>query len=131
MNMKLAGCIIENEHGGILLLHRQTTKRQQWEIPGGKVETGELLAEAAIREIEEELGVRVTIEKLLGKKDFREDDRIMQYNWYSAKIIHGKPKIMEPETFDGLRYFSPVEMRKLFDELSPNAQNFINFLKAG
>ena len=32
-----------------------------WELPGGKVEQGETLAQAAVREIEEELGCRVEV----------------------------------------------------------------------
>jgi 8-oxo-dGTP diphosphatase len=37
----------------------------RWELPGGKVEPGETDAESLVREIEEELGVRVTVEHWL------------------------------------------------------------------
>lgn len=37
----LAGCVILDEKGGLLLMHRNTPKRVQWELPGGKVEAGE------------------------------------------------------------------------------------------
>lgn len=37
--LRLAGVIILNERKEILLLHR--IKRNQWELPGGKVDEGE------------------------------------------------------------------------------------------
>ena len=43
--------------------------KETWIIPGGKVEFGESLEEAAKREIKEELGVDITITRLI---DFHE-----------------------------------------------------------
>ena len=40
-NLQLAGCIITNDEGNLLLIHHSTDKCQQWEIPGSKVESGE------------------------------------------------------------------------------------------
>lgn len=123
--LKLAGCIIRDEAGRVLLLHRNTEKRKQWEIPGGKIDPGEDTKVTAIREVEEELGIDVEITEILGDKEFTEDDFTMHYTWFAAKIISGKPKINEPHTFDGLRYFSKQDMEAHMSELSPNTQNFL------
>ncbi len=41
------------------------TYKDHWEIPGGYVEAGESPLEACIREVDEELGLRVEITRLL------------------------------------------------------------------
>ena len=54
------GLIIENEKGEILLVKRKNDpKKDYWDVPGGFVDIGETLEESMIREIKEELGVRV------------------------------------------------------------------------
>ena len=55
--------IVENKNNEILLVkHRD---RQVWTIPGGQVEVGENLIDALIREIKEESGIDVTVNKLI------------------------------------------------------------------
>lgn len=123
--IKLAGCIIKNSENKILLLHRNTSKRKQWEMPGGKVEQDEKPAEAARREIKEELGLIVRIKKETGRKEFIEDGFSMSYIWYKAVIIKGKPILMEEE-FDKFKYFSWNELKEIKSSLSPNTQNLID-----
>lgn len=128
MKIKLAGCIIQNSKGEILLLHRKTSKRDQWEIPGGKIDEGEKPEETARREIEEEINIKVKIIKKLGEKEFTEDEYCMDYIWYKATIVSGIPKIME-DKFDEIKYFSFDKLKEIKDKLSPNTLNFINYEK--
>lgn len=37
----LAGCVIQDQTGKILLMHRVTPERVQWETPGGMIDPGE------------------------------------------------------------------------------------------
>lgn len=126
----LAGCVILDEEGKVLLIHRNTPKRVQWEIPGGKIEEGEDSRKTAERGAEEEIGVNIELVKELGKKEFNEDDFVVDYIWYLTKIISGQPKCMEKDKYDGLNYFSWEELKEMPD-LSPNTQNLVNAYLVG
>lgn len=101
----LAGCLIQNPYGRILLLHRGGEEDGRWELPGGKVEQDEAPVMAAIREINEELGVNVDISRALGSEVFEEGDKAYKFHWFQAVITDGVPDVMEAETFDDLDYF--------------------------
>jgi ADP-ribose pyrophosphatase YjhB (NUDIX family) len=53
-----------NDAGHILLIHR--TDNDNWALPGGAMDLGESLPEAAVRETFEETGVRVEVTGLVG-----------------------------------------------------------------
>lgn len=55
--------VIWNEWGQIIIDKRRQTGEMAglWEFPGGKIESGETVAECIAREIEEELGIRVEV----------------------------------------------------------------------
>ena len=75
----LAGGVILDEKSRILLIHRNTEARKQWELPGGKVEPTEDAKSACIRELKEEIGVTVVPANLIGNIGFSEDRYEMHY----------------------------------------------------
>ena len=129
--LALAGCIIMNADGDVLMLHRKTPKRTQWEIPGGKVEPGEPATDAAVRELQEELGVKVRIMRKLGERDFAEDGANLRYEWFLAEIIAGEPALCEPDLYDKFGFLSPVTLTRRYDELSANTKNFLEAIAYG
>ncbi|MEV3920815.1 NUDIX hydrolase [Actinomadura coerulea] len=129
--LELAGCIIQRRPSQVLLLHRNTPRRVQWEIPGGKLEPAESAADAALREIKEELGVDVVIVERLGGRSFREDGLTMAYTWFRARIASGTPSVREPQTHDEFRYFDITELGGLRGDLSSNTVNFLSEVEAG
>ena len=59
------GAVIWNTENQIVLIRRgQEPRLGEWSIPGGKLEWGEGLREALLREVEEETGLGVEIESL-------------------------------------------------------------------
>ncbi|PHF91471.1 NUDIX domain-containing protein [Bacillus wiedmannii] len=62
MQVRVTGILIEDEE---VLLVKQKVANRNWSLPGGRVENGETLEEAMIREMREETGLEVKIKKLL------------------------------------------------------------------
>ena len=60
-----AAAAIFDEHGRVLLV-KHSYGRLNWELPGGAVEPGEGVVEAAVREVYEETGLRVVGEHVAG-----------------------------------------------------------------
>jgi len=60
------GAVVVDE-GDLLLIRRGRGPAQgEWSIPGGRVRSGELLAEAVVRELAEETGLEGICEDLVG-----------------------------------------------------------------
>lgn len=61
--IRLKGVLVENEK--ILLVKQKVSSERSWSLPGGRLEHGEPLEQGIIREIYEETGLNVKVEKLL------------------------------------------------------------------
>ena len=72
-DLTLTGDVEGTAGGAAVLLTRRGSHlrghRGQWALPGGRVDDGETVLEAAIRECSEEVGLEVTGDDLLGQLD--------------------------------------------------------------
>ena len=89
--------IIEDEQGAIMLVKRkQDPKKGYWDLPGGFINPGENVSSAAQREMKEELGVDIEIEKFLdGYHDVYLYQEVLRPTIgiaLVAKITSGSPK---------------------------------------
>lgn len=66
---RVRASILLVQGGAVYLLKSIINRREVWFLPGGSVKWGETLADAAIREAEEELGVEVKIKELIALFD--------------------------------------------------------------
>jgi 8-oxo-dGTP diphosphatase len=113
--LPLAGALIADADGRLLLVHRNTPEMTWWEVPGGKVEAGEDAWQAAQRELEEELSVTVEMIVEVGTEQFHQGELPLQYTWYVAHLRGGAPSLIERDRFDDLRYFTWAEVDALPD----------------
>ena len=60
-----AGAVVRKGAKVLLLKRRYPPNKGLWALPGGLVELGESVQAAAVREVEEETGLKVKLERLL------------------------------------------------------------------
>jgi 8-oxo-dGTP pyrophosphatase MutT (NUDIX family) len=110
-----AGVLAVDERGRLLLQRRRDTG--QWAIPMGKQEFGETPTECAIRETEEETGVRVEVTGLLGI--YSDPGHVVYYDSDGETrqefeiILTGRPVSGSPHANDeasDVGWFTPAEL---------------------
>jgi len=76
----------------VLLIRRGKPPREgQWSIPGGRIESGETAAAAALRELEEETGVKAELLGLVDVVDYLSPERHYVLIDYAARWVSGEP----------------------------------------
>jgi 8-oxo-dGTP diphosphatase len=86
-------------HDGSLLLVRRGhgPAAGQWSVPGGRVERGEMLAEAVVREVLEETGLECVCGELLGWVEILPTDQpevsphFVVLDFVATVLEHGEP----------------------------------------
>ncbi|MET8526575.1 NUDIX domain-containing protein [Micromonospora sp. NPDC005172] len=103
-----------------LLLVRHTGEQNGWAVPGGAVDIGESAAEAAAREIREEIGVQISQPRLLtvlGGTDYEvtyaNGDRVAYVPAvYEAGIVDGTP-VPDQEEISELDWFTRSQLQSV------------------
>jgi ADP-ribose pyrophosphatase YjhB (NUDIX family) len=107
LNPKVAAGAVVEHQGGIVLLRREIDPRAGfWVHPGGFVDRGETLEQAAKRETREEVGLDVEIGPLLGAFSF-EDSEVVVVT-FAARTLSGEPTVGD-ESLE-VRIFDPAEL---------------------
>lgn len=107
--------IITNGNGEILLQRR--SDNGLWGLPGGSVEIGESVTTAIVREVKEETGLAVEVERLIGVYS---DPSFQVVRYKDGNVVHYINTLMRCrivagtlQTCDeslGLRFFDPARL---------------------
>lgn len=81
-----------------------------WEFPGGKIESGEAPRDALVREIEEELGCRVSVGDEVTSTRHEYDFGIVTLTTFYCTLIEGEPEISEHQA---LIWLEPADLESL------------------
>lgn len=111
MLLVVAAALID-DHGRVLLQQRPPggSMAGLWEFPGGKIEPGESPEAALVRELDEELGITLSVEDLSPLAFASEplSDRHLLLLLYVARKWEGEPVAHYATE---LRWVMPAEMR--------------------
>ncbi len=91
----VAALIRDGEKFMIFQRPASKTRAYQWEFVGGKVESGETLEEALIRECREEIGVTVKVGDVFMEVDHEYPDINIHLTLFNAEIADGTPQKLE------------------------------------
>lgn len=93
LDPKLVACaIIQIDLGIVLLKRAMDPEKGKWVVPGGYVDRGEVVEDAAIRETREECGINIKVDRLLGVYSYPGiEDIVIFYTgiYKSGKLIAG------------------------------------------
>ncbi len=109
-----AGGVVTNSKGKVLFIYRN----DKWDLPKGKLDAGESIAECAIREVEEETGVKkLKIENFLSTTYhiFKRNGkyRLKEVHWFAMKTPYeGKLKGQASEGIEKVKWKGPNKIKK-------------------
>jgi len=124
------GIMVADERGRVLVAHRIDSSGEAWQMPQGGLDEGEAAAEAALRELEEEIGTSKV--ELLAESSgwlvydlpvelrdivWRGQFRGQRQKWFLARFTGRDEDIVldrhhHPE-FDAWRWVEPAELPRL------------------
>ncbi|MFZ7113437.1 MAG: NUDIX domain-containing protein [Desulfatiglandales bacterium] len=107
LDPKLSACAIVEKDGKILLTKRDLNPRKgKWALPGGHVDRGEIVEDAACREILEECGIMAKITGLLGV--YSNTGQTVVLVVYLARYLSGE--LVAGEEISEIGFFDPEKI---------------------
>lgn len=128
------GAFIKKNNSVLLVKREHEPGKGKWSLPGGLVNLGERISDAVKREVEEEVGLKVEVIKIVDVFDSIEydDKRRIRFHYiivgFMVKIIEGEVRGSE-ETLQ-VKWFKADELKDLdMTNTTRKLLEEVNFLK--
>lgn len=126
--IEASGGLVFNKEGKVLMIYRN----KHWDLPKGKMEAGEIPDQTAIREVEEECGVKgltITRDLLQTYHLFFQNNHecIKRTYWFEMKCKDTNPPV--PQHAEGItkaEWMSREEVQKVRDQMFLSLQDVLN-----
>ena len=125
--IEAAGGLVKNENKDLLFIYRN----DKWDLPKGKMEKGETVKQAAVREVEEECSITVS---KLGKKICKTyhvyiskgEVVLKKTHWYKMKCSgQNKLKPQKEEGITDVRWFKPNDIEAILANTFPSIMDVL------
>ncbi len=90
--------LICDDRGRCLLLRRAAISKNnagKWDLPGGKVNPGEAVDAALVREVAEECGVAISVDRVLGATESETPTKKVVYVIFGGRRLSGDVRLSE------------------------------------
>ncbi|MFF4424951.1 NUDIX hydrolase [Streptomyces sp. NPDC001549] len=109
--------VVRDEHGNLLLIHK--TDNNLWALPGGGHDAGESITQTVVREVEEETGIAVVVEDIVGL--YTDPQHVMAYDDGEVRqqfsiCFHARPiggSVRTSSESKEVRWVAPADLDKL------------------
>jgi 8-oxo-dGTP diphosphatase len=110
IDVRAAGAVVWREDGEIAVVHRP--RYDDWSFPKGKLENGETMPFAAVREVAEETGLAVHLGPSLGDVHYSVTDGRKLVRYWSGRVFKDNGFTPDAEV-DELRWISPAQAAEM------------------
>ncbi|OYZ32058.1 MAG: NUDIX hydrolase [Sphingobacteriales bacterium 17-39-43] len=126
--IKASGGLVRNEEGSYLFIFRNG----KWDLPKGKLDSGETAKIAAVREVEEECGIQIDS---LGDKicntyhiyEMNKERILKKTSWYRMSAVN--QKVLIPQIEEGItdvRWLAPGDFMMIRQNTYPLIRDLLN-----
>lgn len=99
--IKVVAAILKKEDK-ILIAKKREGKplAGMWEFPGGKIEEGETPEESLIRELREEMDIKIKVKEYVGESIYDYGDgKVISLKGFTAEIVEGDIKLTDHDEY--------------------------------
>src|SRR5690606_12431090 len=104
----VAVAIIVHQDKVLMARRRASEGEISWVFPGGAIEAGESPEEAAVREVDEEAGLKVEAVKTLGDRVHPKSGVPMHY--VAVRLVGGEARVADDEELDAVAWVAHGEI---------------------
>ena len=110
-DIRAAGGVVIGDDGRVAVVHRP--RHGDWSLPKGKLDPGEEWEAAALREVEEECGLRCRLEAELPPSDYRVGSSSKRVRWWRMSVVEDLGFTPLDDEVDERRWVTPEEAEDL------------------